>query len=85
MAFPFSLINSQEQGDLGDISPGFNHLRPGWVLAESMFMVIRNEDKYQRRVKARLVISMLLATSDSTNEIIRMFLKQEKKKRRESK
>ena len=52
VAFPFCLINSQEQA-LPGVSPGLNHLRPGWVLSESMYMVIRSEDKYRRRAKAR--------------------------------
>ncbi|CAM9416364.1 unnamed protein product [Scytosiphon promiscuus] len=53
VAFPFCLINSQEQSGLPGVSPGLNHLRPGWVLSESMYMVIRSEDKYRRRAKAR--------------------------------
>ncbi|CAM9258645.1 unnamed protein product [Ectocarpus fasciculatus] len=53
VAFPFCLINSQEQAGLPGVSPGLNHLRPGWVLSESMYMVIRSEDKYRRRAKAR--------------------------------
>ncbi|CAN0538636.1 unnamed protein product, partial [Ectocarpus sp. 12 AP-2014] len=53
VAFPFCLINSQEQAGLPGVSPGLNHLRPGWVLSESMYMVIRSEDKYRQRAKAR--------------------------------
>lgn len=53
VAFPFSLINSPEQGNMEGVSPSLNHLRPGWVLAESMYMVIRNEQKYGARKKAR--------------------------------
>ncbi|CAB1104763.1 unnamed protein product [Ectocarpus sp. CCAP 1310/34] len=48
VAFPFCLINSQEEAGLPGVSPGLNHLRPGWVLSESMYMVIRSEDKRNR-------------------------------------
>ena len=50
--FPFSLINSPAAA-IPDLSPSFNQIFPGWVLAENMFMLKRNEGKYQKRNKAR--------------------------------
>ena len=53
VAFPFCLINSPERSFMG-VPSALNHLRPGWVLTESMYTIVRNEDKYRRRAKARL-------------------------------
>lgn len=64
VAFPFCLINSQEQAGLPGVSPALNHLRPGWVLSESMYMVIRSEDKYRRRAKARWAGLMRAVVAD---------------------
>ncbi|CAN0134274.1 unnamed protein product [Ascophyllum nodosum] len=52
VAFPFCLINSPERSFMG-VPSALNHLRPGWVLTESMYTIVRNEDKYRRRAKAR--------------------------------
>ena len=50
--FPFSLINTPA-AQPPDVSPSFNEIFPGWVLAENIYMLKRNEGKYQKRNKAR--------------------------------
>ena len=50
--FPFSLINTPAARIEG-ISPAYNEIIPGWVLANNMYMVKRNEGKYIKRNKAR--------------------------------
>ncbi|MBN1498325.1 MAG: DUF4954 family protein [Spirochaetes bacterium] len=52
LAFPFSLINKPAAQTSG-ISPSFNELFPGWVLANNIYSVRRNEGKYRKRNKAR--------------------------------
>jgi len=52
VTFPFSLINIAAHR-LDNISPAYNEITPGWVLARNMFMVKRNENKYIKRNKAR--------------------------------
>eukprot|EP00298_Acanthocystis_sp_HF-20_P012946 c20134_g1_i1.p1 GENE.c20134_g1_i1~~c20134_g1_i1.p1 ORF type:complete len:653 (+),score=252.01 c20134_g1_i1:27-1985(+) len=46
--FPFSLINSTSES-INGISPAFNEISPGWVVSSNMYMLIRNETKYQSR------------------------------------
>jgi hypothetical protein len=50
--FPFSLINAPSRIP-DDIPPSFNEIFPAWVLAENIYMIKRNEGKYQKRNKAR--------------------------------
>jgi len=50
--FPFSLINTPAV-TLPKISPAYNEIMPGWVLSDNIYMVKRNEGKYQKRNKAR--------------------------------
>ncbi len=50
--FPFSLINTPAAATPG-ISPAYNEIMPGWVLSDNIYMVKRNEGKYQKRNKAK--------------------------------
>ena len=50
--FPFSLINTQAATYPG-ISPAYNEIMPAWVLSDNIYMVKRNEGKYQKRNKAK--------------------------------
>ena len=50
--FPFSLINTPASAYPG-ISPAYNELIPAWVLSDNIYMVKRNEGKYQKRNKAK--------------------------------
>ncbi len=52
MEFPFSLINTAAASTPG-ISPAYNEIMPAWVLSDNIYMVKRNEGKYQRRNKAK--------------------------------
>lgn len=49
--FPFSLINTPARLYPG-ISPAYNEIMPAWVLSDNIYMVKRNEGKYQKRNKA---------------------------------
>ena len=50
--FPFSLINTPAAAIPG-VSPAYNEIMPAWVLSDNIYMVKRNEGKYQKRNKAR--------------------------------
>ena len=50
--FPFSLINTPAASIPG-ISPAYNEIMPAWVLSDNIYMVKRNEGKYQKRNKAK--------------------------------
>ena len=50
--FPFSLINTPRLHTDG-LSSLINEIVPGWVLAENLYMIRRNEAKYQQRNRAR--------------------------------
>ena len=52
MEFPFSLVNSPAVR-LDGVSPAYNEIIPGWVLSDNIYMVTRNEGKYEKRNKAR--------------------------------
>ncbi len=52
VTFPFSLINTPA-AHVANMPPAFNEIIPGWVLADNLFMVKRNENKYTKRNKAR--------------------------------
>jgi carbonic anhydrase/acetyltransferase-like protein (isoleucine patch superfamily) len=50
--FPFSLINKPSQSFPG-ISPAYNEIFPGWLLSDNIYMVKRNENKFEIRNKAK--------------------------------
>ena len=50
--FPFSLINTPAAVIPG-VSPAYTEIMPAWVLSDNIYMVKRNEGKYQKRNKAR--------------------------------
>jgi len=50
--FPFSLINTPAAVIPG-VSPAYNEILPAWVLSDNIYMVKRNEGKYQKRNKAK--------------------------------
>jgi len=50
--FPFSLVNSPSESPEG-VPPAYNEAFPGWVLSDNIYMVMRNEGKYQKRNKAK--------------------------------
>ena len=52
IGFPFSLINKPASQAPG-VPPSFNEIFPGWVLANNIYSVRRNEGKYRKRNKAR--------------------------------
>ncbi|MFH1708948.1 MAG: DUF4954 family protein [Planctomycetota bacterium] len=52
MEFPFALINIPAVAVTG-ISPAYMEIRPAWVLSDNIYMIRRNEGKYQKRNKAR--------------------------------
>ena len=51
LAVPFSLVNMAGESIAG-LSPAINEIMPGWVLADALFSVLRNEDKFAKRNKA---------------------------------
>lgn len=46
--FPFSLIASPDAHHDG-INPALNQIRPGWILSQNVYMIIRNETKFAKR------------------------------------
>jgi hypothetical protein len=50
--FPFSLINTPSRVN-PSLGPAFNELFPGWVLAENLYAIKRNEAKFKSRNLAR--------------------------------
>ncbi len=52
VSFPFSLIAAPSRS-FSDISPAYNQITPAWVLSDNIYMVRRNEGKYQKRNKAK--------------------------------
>jgi hypothetical protein len=46
--FPFSLIASPDAHHDG-INPALNQIRPGWILSQNVYMVLRNETKFAKR------------------------------------
>jgi hypothetical protein len=52
VAFPFSLINKPAQL-YPELSPSYNEIFPGWVLSENSYLILRNEEKYKKRNRAR--------------------------------
>lgn len=48
VAMPFALINTPSHVIPG-LSPAINEISPGWVLASSLFTVLRNERKFRTR------------------------------------
>ncbi|CAI5734798.1 unnamed protein product [Hyaloperonospora brassicae] len=52
VAMPFALINTPGHHVLS-LSPAINEISPGWVLSNSVFTVLRNEDKFRSRNKSK--------------------------------
>lgn len=52
VTFPFSLIQSPST-HCPQISPAYNEILPGWVLAHNLYALRRNEWKYRARNRAR--------------------------------
>uniref|UniRef100_K3WT23 DUF4954 domain-containing protein n=1 Tax=Globisporangium ultimum (strain ATCC 200006 / CBS 805.95 / DAOM BR144) TaxID=431595 RepID=K3WT23_GLOUD len=52
LAMPFSLINTPGHV-IPSLSPAINEISPGWVLAHSVFTVLRNEHKFQTRNQSK--------------------------------
>ncbi|RLN86530.1 hypothetical protein BBJ28_00013479 [Nothophytophthora sp. Chile5] len=52
VAMPFSLINTPGHV-VSSLSPAINEISPGWVLASSVFTVLRNEQKFRSRNKSK--------------------------------
>lgn len=52
LTFPFSLL-SPPSARPPQVSPAFNEIVPGWVLAHNLYALRRNEGKYQARNQAR--------------------------------
>jgi hypothetical protein len=52
LEFPFSLINRPAKVFDG-VPLAYNEIFPGWVLADDLYLVLRNEGKYKKRNKAR--------------------------------
>jgi NDP-sugar pyrophosphorylase family protein len=50
--FPFSLVNAPACAP-ANLSPAYNEILPGWVLAQNLYALKRNEKKYQARNQAR--------------------------------
>jgi hypothetical protein len=50
--FPFSLINTPAEYPSG-VPAQYNELFPGWILAENLYTVMRNEEKFRMRNAAR--------------------------------
>ena len=51
LEFPFSLINIPVHRPEG-ARPSQNELFPGWVLSDNLYMVLRNEAKFEKRNRA---------------------------------
>ncbi|TMW55392.1 hypothetical protein Poli38472_013283 [Pythium oligandrum] len=49
---PFALINTAGH-NIPALSPAINEISPGWVLAQSVFTVLRNESKFATRNKSK--------------------------------
>ncbi|CAK5192840.1 unnamed protein product [Aphanomyces euteiches] len=45
---PFALVNIPGH-NIPELSPAINEISPGWVLSSSIFTVLRNQDKFDRR------------------------------------
>ncbi|RJR26757.1 MAG: DUF4954 family protein [Candidatus Latescibacterota bacterium] len=52
LEFPFSLVNRPARTFDG-VPLAYNEIFPGWVLADDLYLVLRNEGKYKKRNKAR--------------------------------
>ena len=48
LEMPFSLINNTSQTFL-DLSPAINEIKPGWVLSDNLYMIMRSEMKIYKR------------------------------------
>ncbi len=52
--FPFSLIAAPSRTQ-PDLSPAFNEIFPGWVLSDNVYMLLRNEEKWRTRNRAKRI------------------------------
>jgi hypothetical protein len=52
VAFPFSLVMPQSVSYPG-VSPAYNEIIPGWMVAENLFALRRGEAKYRSRDRSR--------------------------------
>lgn len=68
--FPFSLINAPSQHPEG-VPPSYNEIFPAWVLAENIYMIKRNEAKYQKRNRARRETFLFDVFRPETMELMR--------------
>uniref|UniRef100_A0AAV1U7X7 DUF4954 domain-containing protein n=1 Tax=Peronospora matthiolae TaxID=2874970 RepID=A0AAV1U7X7_9STRA len=51
VTMPFALISTPGH-NISSLSPAINEISPGWVLSNSVFTVLRNEDKFHSRNKS---------------------------------
>ncbi|ETV99818.1 hypothetical protein, variant [Aphanomyces invadans] len=49
---PFALVNIPGH-NIPELSPAINEIYPGWVLSHSIFTVLRNQDKFDKRNKSK--------------------------------
>lgn len=50
VSLPFSLIDNNRK-HIPDMPTGYNEIFPGWVIENNMYMLLRNERKYEKRDK----------------------------------
>jgi len=70
LAFPFSLINKPTAA-YPDVSPAFNEIIPAWVLTDDLYMLKRNEAKFQQRNRARRTHCALAVFRPETVDLMR--------------
>jgi hypothetical protein len=56
LEMPFSLINASSE-IIPNVSPAFNEVVPGWILSDNLYMILRNETKFQKRGKKATQLS----------------------------
>ncbi|KAF0683211.1 Aste57867_24729 [Aphanomyces stellatus] len=52
LEMPFALVNIPGH-NIPELSPAINEIFPGWVLSHSIFTVLRNQDKFEKRNKSK--------------------------------
>ncbi|OQS03139.1 hypothetical protein THRCLA_04552 [Thraustotheca clavata] len=55
LEMPFALVNIPGH-NIPALSPAVNEIFPGWVLGQSVFTVLRNMDKFEKRNKAKRTV-----------------------------
>jgi NDP-sugar pyrophosphorylase family protein len=68
--FPFSLLNTPASVP-ANLSPAYNEILPGWVLAQNLYALKRNEKKYQARNKARRIALTFEVFRPDTIDLVR--------------